>query len=207
MIKIENLCKSFDSQVVFQNYSLEINDNEFVVFTGESGSGKTTLLNMLGGIEKPDSGEIFMDNYRLSNSKDLRLFYQNYIGFLFQNFALVENKTVEKNLDIIRVSARSGISVEKALENVGLSGFEKKKIYQLSGGEQQRVALARVMMKKCSLVLADEPTGALDKNNAARVMEILKNMHSDGKTVIMVTHNPSLIESNMRVIRIGSDLK
>ncbi len=202
MIKIENLNKSFGTQDIFKDYSLEIKENEFIVFTGESGCGKTTLLNMLGGIEKADSGKIIMDKYDLSTSRDMRLFYQNYVGFLFQNFALVDNKTVEENLNIIRPAARSGITIGKALENVGLSGSEKKKIYQLSGGEQQRVALARVMMKKCSLILADEPTGSLDKKNAVQVIKILKDLHTSGKTIIMVTHDSSLIDKDMRMIQI-----
>lgn len=194
MIKIKKLCKSFAEHQIFNDFSLEINDNEFVVFTGESGCGKTTLLNMIGGIEKVDSGDIYVNGLCITNSKNLRKYYLNHVGFLFQNFALVENKTVEENLNMIRKNARSDMKVSKALELVGMSGKEKQKVYSLSGGEQQRIALARLMIKKCSLVLADEPTGALDRKNAIQVMDILKSLNVQGKTVIMVTHDSSLIK-------------
>ena len=172
------------------------------MFTGISGCGKTTLLNMIGGIEPIDSGTILVDDLDIAKSKNLRRYYQQYVGFLFQNFALVEGKTVQENLEMIRSNARSNLSMTEALQRVGMAGKEKQKVYSLSGGEQQRIALARLMMKQCRLILADEPTGSLDKANALQVMEILQSFSDMGKTVIMVTHDASLITPDMRKVEL-----
>jgi len=200
MIQINGLKKSFGEHVIFNDFSLEIKPTEFVVLTGASGCGKTTLLNMIGGIEPIDSGEILVNGVNITKKRNLKRYYQTQVGFLFQNFALVERKTVAANLNLIQKTARSGISMAEALQRVGMQGKEKQYVYSLSGGEQQRIALARLMMKQCDLVLADEPTGSLDRKNAAQVMEILKAFTSMGKTVVMVTHDPSLIEDSMRKI-------
>lgn len=117
---------------------------------------------MIGGIEKPDSGSIIIEGLNITRLKNKTVFADT-VGFLFQNFALLENKTVKENLSLIKKSSRTKVSLKEALNRVGLSKEVNKKVYQLSGGEQQRVALARLMMKKCSVVLADEPTGSLDK--------------------------------------------
>lgn len=200
MIRIQNLKKSFGDHVIFDDYSLTIQDREFAVFTGPSGCGKTTLLNMIGGIENCDSGSILIDGLDISKAKNLRLYYRKYVGFLFQNFALIERKTVRENLELIKQNARSGISMQEALERVGMAGRENQMVYALSGGEQQRIALARLMMKQCTLILADEPTGSLDRQNALEVMDILTSFQEIGKTVIMVTHDPSLITPEMHRI-------
>ena len=205
MIKINRLNKAFDDHVIFKDFSLSINDGEFVVFTGVSGCGKTTLLNMLGGIEPIDSGTIIVDELDITVKKNLRAYYQTHVGFLFQNFALVDRKTVEENLRILKKNARSDISMTKALDMVGMSGKEKQKVFSLSGGEQQRIALARLLMKKCSLILADEPTGSLDKSNAIQVIKILESFHELGKTIIMVTHDPTLISESMREIHLTAN--
>ncbi len=159
-----------------------------------------TLLNMIGGIEPADSGEIIVDDLNITKTKNLKTYFRQYVGFLFQNFALVENKTVEENLKMVRDQARSKVSMNEALDRVGMLGREKQKVFSLSGGEQQRIALARLMMKQCRVVLADEPTGSLDRANAEQVMRILKSFLGMGKTVIMVTHDPTLIDDSMRRI-------
>ncbi|MBP0967863.1 MAG: ATP-binding cassette domain-containing protein [Oscillospiraceae bacterium] len=205
MIRIENLKKAFDTHVIFDGFSLEIPDKEFVVFTGASGCGKTTLLNMIGGIEPADSGEIIVDDLNITKTRNLKTYFRQYVGFLFQNFALVENKTVEENLKMVRDQARSKVSMNEALDRVGMLSKEKQKVFSLSGGEQQRIALARLMMKQCRVVLADEPTGSLDRANAEQVMRILKSFSDMGKTVIMVTHDPSLIDDSMRRIVLGGE--
>ena len=115
-------------------------------------------------------------------------YYRDIVGFLFQNFALVDKKTVRQNLKLVKRSTRSGVTIEEALDKVGLLDKIDTRVYKLSGGEQQRVALARLMVKKCKLILADEPTGSLDSKNAELVIEILKNLNKEGKTVILVTH-------------------
>lgn len=202
MISIKNLNKSFYGHTVFDNYNLNVENGSFIVFTGASGCGKTTLLNMIGGIETVDSGQIIVDDFDVTKSKNLRLYYKDYVGFLFQNFALVESKTVEENLNLIQKNARSNISLKDALKRVGMIGKEKQRVFSLSGGEQQRIALARLMMKQCRLILADEPTGSLDKDNAKQVISILKSFSNMGKTIIMVTHDPSLIDADMVEIRL-----
>lgn len=202
MITIKNLSKSFGEKKLFENYSLQINDGEFVIFTGVSGCGKTTLLNMIGSLEKADSGEIEVDGMDITQKKNQREYLKRKVGFLFQNFALVDNKTVEENLKLVKNDCRSGVSIEEALEMVGLYDKAKQKVYSLSGGEQQRAALARLIVKKCDCVLADEPTGSLDRKNADTVFSILEKINESGKTVIMVTHDESFREKGKRVIEL-----
>ena len=204
MIQINHVKKAIGGHVIFDGLSMQIADREFTVLTGPSGCGKTTLLHMIGGIEPVDSGDIFVGDFNVAKGKNLMHYYRHEVGFLFQNFALVERKTVAENLGMIRKDARSSLSMADALRRVGMEGKETQMVYSLSGGEQQRIALARLMMKQCSLILADEPTGSLDPNNAAQVMEILKSFSEMGKTVIMVTHAPNLIEPSMRHIALDA---
>lgn len=204
MIQINHVKKAIGGHVIFDDLSMQIADREFAVLTGLSGCGKTTLLHMIGGIEPVDSGDILVGDFNVAKGKNLMHYYRHEVGFLFQNFALVERKTVAENLGMIRKDARSSLSMADALRRVGMAGKEKQMVYSLSGGEQQRIALARLMMKQCSLILADEPTGSLDPNNAAQVMEILKSFSEMGKTVIMVTHAPNLIEPSMRHIALDA---
>lgn len=202
MIKIEHLNKSFGEKQIFNDYNLEIPKGDFVVISGNSGCGKTTLLNMIGGLEQPDSGKIIVDGFDVTSGKNKKKYFKDVIGFLFQNFALLENKTVLQNLEIIQKQGRSDITVDEALERVGLAGMKKKKVFTLSGGEQQRLALARLMVKRCSLVLADEPTGSLDSGNSDIVMEILHDLNKMGKTVLIVTHNQKIVQEGKSVIYI-----
>ena len=204
MIQINHVKKAIGGHVIFDDLSMQIADREFAVLTGSSGCGKTTLLHMIGGIEPVDSGDILVGDFNVAKGKNLMHYYRHEVGFLFQNFALVERKTVAENLDMIRKDARSSLSMADALRRVGMAGKEKQMVYSLSGGEQQRIALARLMMKQCSLILADEPTGSLDPNNAAQEMGILKSFSEMGKTVIMVTHAPNLIEPSMRHIALDA---
>ena len=202
MIIIRGLNKAFGEKIIFSNFNLEIPDGSFVVISGDSGSGKSTLLNMIGGIEKPDSGSIIIEGLNITRLKNKNSFFADTVGFLFQNFALLENKTVKENLSLIKKSSRTKVSLKEALNRVGLSKEVNKKVYQLSGGEQQRVALARLMMKKCSVVLADEPTGSLDKKNRDIVMRLLHELNEEGKTVIIVTHDQGIIEDEPYVVKI-----
>lgn len=204
MIQINHVKKTIGGHVIFDDLSMQIADREFAVLTGPSGCGKTTLLHMIGGIEPVDSGDILVGDFNVAKGKNLMHYYRHEVGFLFQNFALVERKTVAENLSMIRKDARNSLSMADALRRVGMAGKEKQMVYSLSGGEQQRIALARLMMKQCSLILADEPTGSLDPNNAAQVMGILKSFSEMGKTVIMVTHAPNLIEPSMRHIALDA---
>ena len=199
MIELINICKSYGEKKIFDNFSVRINSGEFVIFSGESGSGKTTLLNIIGGLEDIDSGAVVVDEKDISKTKNKIRYFQNEVGFLFQNFGLVDSKTVAQNLNIVKKKERTQ-SIASVLEAVGLS--ENRKVFSLSGGEQQRIALARLMLKKCSIILADEPTGSLDSNNAEKVFSILKKLNEQGKTIIMVTHDQKFKSTGMRVIEI-----
>lgn len=200
MIQIENLSKSFGDHVVFQNFNEVIQTGEMVGFSGVSGCGKTTLLNMIGGIEPFDEGKILVDDIDISNKRNHLEYYRKKVGFLFQNFALIDDKTVYENLKMVKY--RVDKTIEEVLEKVEMSHALHQKVYQLSGGEQQRVALARLMLKRCDLILADEPTGSLDRANAKRVMDLLSGLHEEGRTVIVVSHDEQIKKSLGRVIEL-----
>ncbi|MEE0880367.1 MAG: ATP-binding cassette domain-containing protein, partial [Turicibacter sp.] len=138
--------------------------------------------------------------HEMITSKQKVQYFRKKVGFLFQNFALVDNKTVEQNLSFIRKQDRTKYTIEDALKRVGLEDKLKQKVYTLSGGEQQRVALARLFLKQCEIILADEPTGSLDEANTVRVMNILKELNEAGKTIILVTHDEKIKQMAGRVI-------
>lgn len=202
MIEIQNIRKSFGDNILFNNYCLYIKKGEFVIISGESGSGKTTLLNMIGALEKVDSGKILVNGIDIARRKNQLRYYRDTVGFLFQNFVLLEDKTVFQNLNIIQKQSQSGITIEDALQKVGLEDKINSKVYTLSGGEQQRVALARLIIKKCSLILADEPTGSLDRKNGEKVITILEQMREEGRTVVLVTHNDELKKRGGRIVEL-----
>lgn len=202
MIDIIGVDKSFLDRVLFNDFTLHIKKGEFVIFSGESGCGKTTLLNMIGALESIDRGTITVDGIDVSKRKEQLRYFSKKVGFLFQNFALVEDKTVEDNLKFVRKDNQSGVAIETALKRVGLPDKAQKKVYTLSGGEQQRVALARLMIKRCDVVLADEPTGSLDKRNAGEVMKILHELNKEGKTIIVVTHDEEIKQQGDRVVHL-----
>ncbi|WP_278850044.1 putative bacteriocin export ABC transporter [Thomasclavelia spiroformis] len=205
MIEIKNLNKKINDKVIFNNLNLTIEDGEMLAISGASGSGKTTLLNILGKLDKEYDGNIIIDNKNLKTITQTN-YLRNTIGYLFQNYALADNLTVTRNLDFsLKYSDDKSLEAkENALEMVGLDPKEylNKKIYTLSGGEQQRVALARLFLKPCSIILADEPTGSLDVKNRDIVLEILRKMNEHGKTVIVVTHDPYVLTVCDRVIKI-----
>ncbi|MGL4662896.1 MAG: ABC transporter ATP-binding protein [Culicoidibacterales bacterium] len=208
MLRVNNVTKSFGNKMVLTELSFEIDQGEKVAIIGESGRGKTTLLNIIGLIEKPTSGTIDLcgfENVKV-NSKQSRVLYRDHIGYLFQNFALLDNETVMQNFKVaIHSKAFRYIAKEKiakVLKNVGLENYENKKVYNLSGGEQQRVALARLMLKPCDIVLADEPTGSLDVKNRDRVLEHLDQLNREGKTIIIVTHDSYVANWCDRIIEL-----
>lgn len=209
-VKLTKIKKEFGSKVLFEELDLEIKEGEFVAITGGSGSGKTTLLNIIGLIEKSSFGEvtIFHEKNLKPNTRKTERTIRNFIGYLFQNYALIDNESVEDNLKIgLKYRKLSKEQEKKAirqcLEEVGLTGFEKRKIFELSGGEQQRVALARIMLKPSKLILADEPTGSLDADNREVIIDLLEKMNREGKTIIIVTHDSYVANRCHRIIHLG----
>lgn len=212
VISLKNISKSYSGKNVFDNFNCEIKENEFVCITGESGSGKSTLLNIMGLLEQPDKGEIEIKGYRnpLFYSKNGVYLLRNEISYLFQNYGLIENETVKYNLAIAQkfksMKKQDRLKeMEETLKKVGLENIIYKKIFCLSGGEQQRVALAKCLIKPSSIVLADEPTGSLDEKNKLIVMETLKQLHNMGKTVVIVTHDESIVNYYYLQLTILSD--
>lgn len=202
MIEIKEITKTFGERVLFKRYSQTIETGEFVIFMGPSGCGKTTLLNMVGAIEPIDSGSILVDGVDITIPKNELEYFRRKVGFLFQNFALVENKTVRENLKMVKPAYKSGITMEEALVSLGIADKMNSKVYSLSGGEQQRVALARLIIKQCDIILADEPTGSLDRRNAGVVMEKLTDLNRRGKTIVMVTHDDYYKNIGQRVVEL-----
>lgn len=176
---------------------------------GASGSGKSTLLNMVGMFEQPDEGEIFLFGRPQPkvDSREGRELLHDHIFYLFQNFALVEDETIDYNLEIPLMDSPLGRKERedlkrRALEQVGLQLPLKEKIFHISGGEQQRVAIARGYLKDFDLLLADEPTGSLDGKNRDAIINLLDQFHQKGKTIIVVSHDPVVMESCQRVVEI-----
>lgn len=200
MIQVEQLYKKFGDKILFDHFNLTIDDGEFIVLSGESGRGKTTLLNIIGAIEPFDAGQIMVDGIDISKKKNQLIYLQQKVGFLFQNFALIDHKTVRQNLQLIKRKSRSETTIEEALQQVGLANKVNQKVYSLSGGEQQRVALARLMLKQCDIIFADEPTGSLDHKNAEQVMQIMQKLNEQGKTIVLVTHDEWVKQYASRVV-------
>lgn len=199
MIKIENLCKSFGEKEVIKNFSYEIPDGKMIAVMGKSGCGKSTLLNILGLLDTDYKGNVLYDGVFLSklSEKKRNECIRNNINYLFQNYALIDTETVYENLllalEYEKITKNEKFEkIKNALNLVGLSNFNDKKIYTLSGGEQQRVALARVILKRGNIILADEPTGNLDRDNSEKVMKILKSLQKNGRIIIIVTHDENI---------------
>lgn len=202
MLQLKNITKVYKNnnyiQKVIDNVSINFRKSEFVSILGESGSGKTTLLNIIGGLDKSSSGDIKIGNKSISSysDKDLDCYRNNRVGFIFQNYNLISSLSVLKNVELsltlsgISKKKRRGMSI-KILRQVGLDKYINKRINELSGGQMQRVAIARALVNNPDIILADEPTGALDSKTSIEIMEILKKI-SKNKLVIMVTHNKDL---------------
>ncbi len=186
-----------------------IDDGEFVAIMGQSGSGKSTLLSILGGLNHPSRGKVLLDTldiYKLSSEQraDLR---SEYIGVIFQSFQLIPYLTVLENVKLpMAITGKKGKKQEKMARNVlakvGLANKANRLPDQLSGGEQERVAIARAIVNKPPILLADEPTGSLDSNTADEILNLLKELNEEGQTIIMVTHNPDACKDTTRTIHV-----
>lgn len=207
MIEIINMCKTFNRKTIFKDFSLEVKSGEFIGIVGKSGQGKTTLLNIMGTLEEADSGIVKIMGKEIHKRKIKRLLLRDHLGFIFQNYALIDNATVNENLEIAlkhkklkKKQKHDAISL--VLKEVGLVDYEKEIVHTLSGGEQQRVAIARLLLKDPSLILADEPTGSLDSENRDIIVSLFQKLHKQGKTIIMVTHDKDLTKFFSRTIEL-----
>lgn len=208
MIELLDISKSFGDKKVLSNLSLSINDNEYLCITGESGTGKTTLLNIIGLLEKPDTGKVIINGKEYFKQKDIRELRRNFFGYVFQDFLLLSEKTVEKNIRLSEYGSNNNDSkrVHEVISKVGLdSSYLNMKVGYLSGGEQQKVSLARVLFKHFELILADEPTGNLDYKNKMDIINIFREIKISGKTIICVTHYKDVAESADRVISLTAE--
>ena len=211
MIVLKNIFKSYGEGAqkitVLQDISLHIKEGEFVAIMGKSGSGKSTLMNIIGLLDEPDKGEYRLNNQKtrsLSDNELAQLRAQN-IGFVFQSFNLLSRISARKQVAVPFMYQGKKFSnqedlVMEALAMVGLKDKADNLPNQLSGGQQQRVAIARAIVTKPSIILADEPTGALDSKTGMEVMDIFQKLHQKGKTVIMVTHDDDIARQAQRVI-------
>lgn len=193
-LELKNISKKYGNNTIFDNYNLEVKKGTFLGIKGKSGRGKTTLLNIMGLLEDYEGTlNIMGEEVRYRDKKKRKEMLKKVIGYLFQNYALIDDLTVCENLKIV-INKKNKIKGKElmleALEKVGVANeFLNKKIYTCSGGEQQRIAIARLMLKDCDIVLADEPTGSLDDKNTAIVMKLLTQLNEEGKTIVMVSHD------------------
>jgi putative bacteriocin ABC transporter len=209
MIKIEHLAKSFGERTVFQDINLQFAAGKVYALIGNSGCGKTTLLNILAKLEPYDKGSI---SYRGQELKQIKShhFFKDELGYLFQNFGLLENETVAANLELGMIGQKltkqeKKQREEEVLEKVGLNYLTlDQKIYELSGGEAQRVALAKVILKDPPLILADELTAALDPETSQEIMNLLLSLKKTDRLMIIATHNPAIWEKADEVIRLNT---
>ncbi|WP_341478998.1 ABC transporter ATP-binding protein [Heliobacterium chlorum] len=200
LVKTDQISKGYglgeNKVTALQEINLSVPERSFLALVGPSGSGKTTLLTLLGGLNRPDRGTLWIDDidvYGLSGEK-MADFRREYIGFVFQQFHLMPYLTALENVMLPLAVKKMAVQEQRRraialLERVGLAGKEHRLPHQLSGGEQERVAIARAIVNKPPLILADEPTGALDSQMGEQIMELFQELHRDGLTIIMVTHN------------------
>ena len=195
LIKVQNLTKTYrrDSveNNVLKNISFNIKVNELTLILGASGSGKSTLLNILGGLEKSTNGSVIIDGVDITglNNNQLAEYRAKKVGFIFQSYNLLPSLNVRDNVSIVKEISKEALDTDLILEQVGLGNRGKDYPSLMSGGEQQRVSIARAIAKNTPILLCDEPTGALDTENGYRIMNLLKDLTEKGKTVIVVTHN------------------
>ena len=188
-IDLLNVSKSFGSKKIFTDLNLTFESGKSYALIGGSGSGKSTLLNIIGRLEKIDSGNVLVDKQDIWKTKE-RTYFKNTIGYVFQNYSLIENKTVYDNLKLLNKDKKI---ISEMLEKVGLSrDYLKHKIYELSGGQAQRVAIARMLMKPRKIILADEPTGALDSEIGNEIINLLLSEAAKNNYVIIATHDPAV---------------
>lgn len=211
MIRLQNIGKIYKKSgietVALRDVTLEIDRGEMLAIMGTSGSGKSTLLNIIGGMDSPTSGTYMFNDIEVSalKSSGLHEFRKEHVGFIFQNFELMPQYTVYENVEmplLVRGVKDKKKRVMDVLEKVGLAEMHNKKAAQLSGGQQQRCAIARAIAMETDLILADEPTGALDSKTSGEIMDLLESIHDEDHTILIVTHDERVAARAERIIRI-----
>ena len=208
MIKVEHLTKKFKEKVIFEDINCTLETGKTYAIVGKSGAGKTTFLNVLSGLEQPSSGKVVITDLTV-NGKNRKKLYRTTFGFIFQNFGLIDTETVKQNLELGLVNQKltkgqKSKRMHAALKQVGLEKMPfNQKVYTLSGGEQQRIALARILLKTPKVIFADEPTGSLDSENSQVVLKTLLNNFDPAATIVIATHDPSVWQECDYLIKIA----
>ncbi|MEB8108597.1 ATP-binding cassette domain-containing protein [Staphylococcus equorum] len=204
MITLNRINKSFDGKVIFENFSVGIESGDFVIIRGASGKGKSSLLNIIGLLESPDSGEVLYNGVVVKSEKTKLIYKRKDISYVYQNYGLLENETILKNLTLpLNASKKEITKLKSVMKKVGLQDLSlKTKIYTCSGGEQQRIAIARAILKEPKLIIADEPTGNLDRDNSDNVINIFKALNKQGITIIMATHDSNYFDVGNKIINL-----
>lgn len=210
MIKLENIEKTYGSKKIFSDYSLNVEKGEFIAIFGVSGCGKSSLLNCIGLLDGIDRGDIIIDGARINNinSKEAMLIRRHRIGYMFQTYALIEEYSVFENLKLaleykknIKKYERKD-KIECVLRDLNILDKKYSYVYELSGGEQQRVAFARVLLQNPDIILADEPTGSLDRDNKLNILGLLSEQHKKGKTILVVSHDEEVKKYATRIVEL-----
>lgn len=218
MIRMEDIRKEYilgqNQLKILKGISLDVERGEFLAIMGPSGSGKSTLMNIIGFLDRPTSGEYYLDGVQMGSmqDKDLATIRNEKIGFVFQQFNLLPRMTALENVELPLIYA--GIASKKerteraaqSLTAVGLGDRMNNRPSELSGGQQQRVSIARALVNNPSIILADEPTGALDTKTADEVLDIFEKIHAEGRTIIMITHEPDVAKHASRLVHIRDGL-
>ena len=211
MIELRNINKGFDDRIVLENLNYNFYEGNSSALIGASGAGKTTLLNIIGKLEEVDSGDIIVNDINLNNIKE-KDYFKNYLSYLFQNFGLIENKSIQENLMLAFIGEKiSKLEMQKkmneALKRVHLDVNLNRKIYTLSGGEAQRVALAKTILKDSPIILADEPTASVDQKNSEEIIELILSLKKENKIIIIATHSPDIYNQVDHILEIKGEQK
>ena len=211
MIELRNINKGFDDRIVLENLNYNFYEGNSYALIGASGAGKTTLLNIIGKLEEADSGDIIVNDINLNNIKE-KDYFKNYLSYLFQNFGLIENKSIQENLMLAFVGEKidkleKQQKMNEALKRVHLDVNLNRKIYTLSGGEAQRVALAKTILKDSPIILADEPTASVDQKNSEEIIELILSLKKENKIIIIATHSPDIYNKVDHILEIKGEQK
>ena len=209
IVELKNVSRVYQSgdheQKALDNVDLSLDEGKFIVILGPSGAGKSTLLNLLGGLDSPTSGQIVVDGKNISalSGNELAAYRAATVGFVFQFYNLIPTLTVKENVALVKEIAPDALSAEKMISEVGLADHLNNFPSELSGGEQQRVSIARVLAKNPKILLCDEPTGALDSETGVLVLKLLLSMAKNyGKTIVIVTHNQNIAKMADVIVRV-----